>query len=255
MTEDEKLNFEDTTALISGASRGIGEAVARELARCGARVIITSRKIDAAREVADSIESEGGLATPMACHLGHPEEIEALFETISSEFGALDILINNGATNPWFGPAVKAPEWAFDKTFSVNVKGWFQMAQQAARMMIPEGRGAIINVASIAGLSPIPEQLIYSMTKAAIIAMTKGLARELGPHGIRVNAVAPGIVETRFAEALTSNEGIQRLVRERTPLGRWAQAEEIVGSILFLASDLSTYTTGSVLVCDGGMTV
>ena len=249
------LNFEGKTALVTGASRGIGEAVARALAERGARVLLSSRKIDVLREVADSISAEGGTAVPVACHVGHPEEISALFEKISSEFGALDILINNGAANPWFGPAVEAPEWAFDKTFSVNVKGWFQMSQHAARMMIPAGGGSIINVASIAAMYPIPQQLIYSMTKAAIVAMTRGLARELGPHGIRVNAVAPGVVETKFAEALTSSEAIQGLIRERTPLRRWAQPEEIVGSILYLASDLSTYTTGSVLVCDGGMTV
>lgn len=255
MPDTQDLNFEGKTALISGASRGIGEAVARGLARRGARVILTSRKIDSVREVADSISSEGGSAQAFACHVGHPEEIETLFEKISTDFGRLDILINNGAANPWFGPAVEAPEWAFDKTFSVNVKGWFQMSQHAARMMLPQGAGNIVNIASIAGMSPIPQQLIYSMTKAAVIAMTKGLARELGPHGIRVNAVAPGVVETKFAEALTSSEFIQRLIREQTPLRRWAQPEEIVGSVLYLASDLSSYTTGSILVCDGGMTV
>lgn len=255
MDEQQLLDFDGKTALVTGASRGIGEALARALARRGARVIISSRKIDALRNVADSISAEGGVAIPMECHIGHPEEIAALFEQISSEPGGLDILINNGAANPWFGPAVEAPEWAFDKTFEVNVKGWFQMSQHAARMMIPQGKGTIVNVASIAALSPIPQQLIYSMTKAAIVAMTRGLARELGPSGIRVNAVAPGVVETKFAEALTSSETVQRLIRERTPLRRWAQPEEIVGSVLYLASELSTYTTGSVLVCDGGMTI
>ncbi len=255
MPDTQHLIFEGKTALISGASRGIGEAVARGLARRGARVILTSRKIDSVREVADSISSEGGSATALACHVGHFEEIERLFEKISTDFGKLDILINNGAANPWFGPAIEAPEWAFDKTFSVNVKGWFQMSQHAARIMLSQGAGNIVNIASIAGMSPIPQQLIYSMTKAAVIAMTKGLARELGPQGIRVNAVAPGVVETKFAEALTSSEFIQRLIREQTPLRRWAQPEEIVGSVLYLASDLSSYTTGSILVCDGGMTV
>jgi len=248
-------NFEGKTALVTGASRGIGEAVSRELARSGARVIISSRKIDTLRELADSMRADGGEVFPMACHVGRPEEVSKLFEKIAADFGGLDILINNGAANPWFGPAVEAPEWAFDKTFEVNVRGWFQMTQHAARMMIPRGCGTIVNIASIAAMFPIEQQLIYSMSKAAVVAMTRGFAQELGPHGIRVNAVAPGIVETKFAEALTSNEKIQRMIRERSPLRRWAQPEEIVASVLHLASDQSSYTTGAILVCDGGLSI
>ena len=248
-------NFEGRIALVTGASRGIGLAVARGLAGSGARVVISSRKIEALRERADSMRAEGWEIHPMACHLGHPEEISALFDRIAVDFGGLDILINNGAANPWFGPAVDAPSWAFEKTFDVNVRGWFQMCQHAGRMMLPRGSGSIVNIASIAAMFPIEQQLIYSMSKAAIVAMTRGFAKELGPHGIRVNAVAPGIVETSFAEALTSNERIQQMIRERSPLRRWAQPEEIVASVLHLASDQSSYTTGAVLVCDGGLSV
>ncbi len=248
------LDFTAKTALVTGASRGIGEAVARSMAALGARVILVARKLDSLEPVAESIARDGGQAVPMACHTGHPGEIAALFEGIATEGDGLDILVNNAATNPYYGPAVEAPEWAFDKTFEVNVKGYFLMCQHAARLMIERGSGVMVNVASVAGLSPVPQQVVYGMSKAAIIAMTRGLAKELGPHGIRVNAVAPGVVETRFAEALTSSEHIQRLIRELTPLRRWAQPDEIVGSILYLASELSTYTTGAVLVCDGGMT-
>ncbi|HHQ47501.1 MAG TPA: glucose 1-dehydrogenase [Acidobacteria bacterium] len=254
MTNAPMLDFSGKTALVTGASRGIGEAVARAMAALGARVILVSRKQESLEPVAESIRAEGGEAVPMACHTGHPGEIAALFERIADDEGRLDVLINNAATNPYYGPAVDAPEWAFDKTFEVNVKGYFLMCQHAARLMTAQGGGAVVNVASVAGLSPVPQQVVYGMSKAAIIAMTKGLAKELGPHGIRVNAVAPGVVETRFAEALTTSEHIQRLVRELTPLRRWAQPDEIVGSVLYLASDLSPYTTGAVLVCDGGMT-
>ncbi len=254
MTNAPSLDFSGTTAVVTGASRGIGEAVARALAALGARVILVARKMESLEPVAESIGKDGGRAVPIPCHAGHPEQIAALFERIADEEGRLDILINNAATNPYYGAAVDAPEWAFDKTFEVNVKGYFLMCQHAALLMMEAGSGTMVNVASVAGLSPVPQQVIYGMSKAAIIAMTKGLAKELGPHGIRVNAVAPGVVETRFAEALTTSEHIQRLICELTPLRRWAQPDEIVGSILYLASDLSPYTTGSVLVCDGGMT-
>lgn len=254
MTKVPALDFTDTIALVTGASRGIGEAVARAMAALGAEVILVARKLESLESVAESITSEGGRAVPMACHTGHPGEIAALFERIAAERGRLDVLVNNAATNPYYGPAVDAPEWAFDKTFEVNVKGYFLMCQHAARLMLEAGSGAMVNVASVAGLSPVPQQVVYGMSKAAIIAMTKGLAKELGPHGVRVNAVAPGVVETRFARALTSNEHIQRLVVELTPLRRWAQPSEIVGSVLYLASSLAPYTTGAVLVCDGGMT-
>jgi len=254
MTQTPVLDFSGKTALVTGASRGIGEAVARAMATLGGRVILVSRKLESLEPVAESIVQDGGQAAPMACHTGHPGEIAALFERIAEENSRLDILINNAATNPYYGSAVDAPEWAFDKTFEVNVKGYFLMCQHTARLMASQGGGNIVNVASIAGLSPMPQQVVYGMSKAAIIAMTKGLAKELGPAGVRVNAVAPGVVETRFAEALTTSEHIQRLVRELTPLRRWAQPDEIVGSVLYLASDLSPYTTGAVLVCDGGMT-
>jgi len=248
-----QFDFQGKTALITGAGRGIGEAVARGMASLGARVILIARTIQSLEAVASSINDDGGDAHPIACHTGHPEEIASLFERIRVEFGGLDILVNNAATNPFYGPAVETPEWAFDKTMEVNIKGYFLMCQNAAKLMLEGERGVIVNVASIVGMSPVPGQVIYGMSKAAVISMTRGFAKELGPRGIRVNAIAPGIVETRFAEALTRDENIQRLVRENTPLRRWAQADEIVASVLYLASDLSSYTTGAVLVVDGGM--
>ena len=249
------FNLEGKTAIVTGSSRGIGEAIARGLAENGATVVLSSRKQDALDAVAESVNSEGkGKALAIACHTGKPDQIEALFERVRSECGGIDILVNNSATNPYFGAAVDCPEPAFDKTFEVNVKGYFMMTQQAARMMVKKQSGSIINVASIAGVSAGPMQVVYSMTKAAVINMTKGFAKELGPQGVRVNAIAPGLVETKFAAALIENPEILKMVNDFTPMKRHAQPHEMVGAALYLASDASSFTTGSVIVCDGGAT-
>jgi NAD(P)-dependent dehydrogenase (short-subunit alcohol dehydrogenase family) len=253
MPRDE-FSLEGKTAIITGSSRGIGEAIARAFARHGASVVLSSRKQEALDAVASSINSEGGRALAVACHTGKPDQISALFERVQKEFGSLDILVNNSATNPYFGAAVDCPESAYDKTFEVNVKGYFLMSQHAARMMATRGSGSIINVASIAGISAGPFQVVYSMTKAAVINMTKGFAKELGPQGVRVNAIAPGLVETKFAAALVENPDILKMHNQMTPLKRHAQPNEMVGAALYLASDASSYTTGSVIVCDGGAT-
>ena len=239
-------------ALVTGASRGIGEAIARGLAASGATVVMCSRKQEALEAVAGSIEQQGGRAIPIACHTGQPDAIRALFEQVAARHGRLDVLINNAATNPYFGPVLDASESVFDKTFEVNVKGYFLMAQHAARMMTAQGGGSIINIASIAGLSPMLMQGVYSMTKAAVISMTKAFAKELGSAGVRCNAICPGLTETKFAKVLIDTPEIHDMVVRQVPLGRHAQPGEMVGAALYLASDASSYTTGAVLVCDGG---
>jgi NAD(P)-dependent dehydrogenase (short-subunit alcohol dehydrogenase family) len=249
------FNLDGKTAIVTGSSRGIGEAIAREFAVNGATVVLASRKQEALDAVAESINSEGkGKAIAIACHTGKPDQIAALFERVTSECGGVEILVNNSATNPYFGAAVDCPGPAFDKTFEVNVKGYFMMSQYAGKMMAERGSGSIINVASIAGISPGPLQVVYSMTKAAVINMTQGFAKELGPRGVRVNAIAPGLVETRFAAALVENPEILERHNEMTPMKRHAQPHEMVGAALYLASDASSFTTGSVIVCDGGAT-
>jgi len=255
MSSQFDLELAGKVAVITGASRGIGEAIARGLAANGSNVVLASRKQEGLDTVAGSINDEGaGRALPIACHTGDPDSIEALFESVVSHFGRLDIVVNNAATNPFYGPAVEMPEWAFDKTIEVNVKGYFVMSQHAARLMLEQKSGSIINIASIAAMSPAHGQVVYGMTKAAVITMTKGLAKELGPAGIRVNAIAPGLVETRFAGALIDDPEIQKHIKETSPLGRHGQPEEIVGAALYLASDISSFNTGSVIVCDGGAT-
>ncbi len=239
-------------ALVTGASRGIGAAIARTYAAHGVTVVLASRKLEELEKVKDTIVSSGGRAIAIVCNTGKPPQIEALFERISDELGHIDILVNNAATNPFAGNAVDVPEWAFDKTVSVNMKGYFIASQHAARMMIERGSGVIINIASVAALAALPMQTVYSMTKAAVLAMTRGLARELGPHGIRVNAIAPGVVKTHFSKFLAETPEISRPLLEATALKRFAEPGEIAGAALFLASDMSSYTTGTVIVCDGG---
>lgn len=239
-------------AIITGASRGIGEAIARGMAENGATVVLASRKQEGLDAVAASIAEDGGTAIPIACHTGNAAAIEALFARVKSELGRVDVLVNNAATNPYFGPVVHASESVYDKTFEVNVKGYFLMAQNAARMMVEQGSGSIINVASMVGISPAPMQGIYSMTKAAVIAMTKSFAKELGGAGVRSNAICPGLTETKFAKMLIDTKEIYETAMRNVPLGRHAQPSEMVGAAIYLASDASSYTTGSILVCDGG---
>ena len=249
------FNFEGKVALINGGSRGIGEAFAMEYAKRGAKVIVSSRKQAGVDAVAAAIRDAGGQAEGVACHTGDGEQIEALFSHIKEHYGRLDVLINNAATNPYFGPIINAPESAFDKTFEVNVKGYFMMAQQAARIMAEQGSGSIINVSSIEGMSPSPMMGIYSMTKAAVIMLTKTMAKELGPVNLRSNCICPGLTETKFASVLIDTPEIYDQYISAAPMARHAQPEEIVGAAVFLGSDASSYTTGTVITCDGGTSI
>lgn len=250
----QQFSLEGKVALITGASRGIGRAIAECFARQGATVILASRKQAGVDEAANAIRAQGGKATAIACHTGQSADIEALFDRIRSEFGRLDVLVNNAATNPYFGPVIDAPETAFDKTFDVNCRGYFFVAQHAARLMLAQRSGSIINIASVEGISPSPMMGIYSMTKAAVIALTKTLAKELGGAGVRCNCLCPGLTETHFARTLIDTPEIHKYQIQRTPLRRHAQPDEMTGAALYLASEASSFTTGAVMVCDGGAT-
>ena len=248
------INFalDNKIALITGASRGIGEAIALTLAEYGAHCILSSRKIENLQAVADKITESGGKAEAIACHAGYVDQIEALHKQIDEKFGKLDILVNNAATNPYFGEMIGADERAWDKTIEVNLKGPFFMIQHAVKLMEKSGGGAIVNTASIAGIRPGPMQGIYSITKAGIISMTQAYAKELAGKNIRVNALLPGLTDTKFAEALLTTDWIYQGAIERIPLRRHAEPSEMAGAVLYLVSDASSYTTGTYIICDGG---
>lgn len=246
------FRLDNKIAVVNGGSRGIGETIARAFSEQGATVVISSRKQEGLDAVAESINSSGGKAVAIVCHAGKPDQIKSLFERVQSEFGGADILVNNAATNPYFGPVADISESAFDKTLEVNLKGYFMMAQHVIPQMKKKGGGSIINIASISGLRPGPNEATYAMTKAAVINMTQGLANELGGDGIRINAIAPGLVETAFARVLVETKEIHDRIIAHIPLGRHGQPEEIAGAAVYLASNASSFTTGSTMVVDGG---
>jgi NAD(P)-dependent dehydrogenase (short-subunit alcohol dehydrogenase family) len=246
-------DFKNKIALVTGASRGIGEAIAMALAAHGAEVILSSRKIDALKGVEKAITDAGGKAFSIACHSGDMGQINSLFSEIKKKYGRLDILVNNAATNPFFGDVLSVDEGAWSKTVDVNLRGYFFIAQNAAKMMKEAGGGAILNVASVNGVRPAPYQGVYSITKAGVIAMTQSFAKELANLKIRVNALLPGLTDTKFSAAITSTEGILNLVLPTIPMARIAQPEEMVGAAVYLLSDYASYTTGTCLAVDGGM--
>ena len=239
-------------ALVTGASRGIGEATARLLAEQGAHVIISSRKQEDLDKVAAAITAAGGKATAIAAHQGESAALKNLMEEISGQFGRLDILVNNAATNPYFGHISDTDMGMVEKTLQVNIKGYFELSALASKLMKKGGGGSIVNIASINGVKPGNMQGIYSISKAAVINMTLAFAKECAPWKVRVNAVLPGLTDTKFASALTKNEQILKTVLPMIPLGRMAQPGEIAPAILFLSSDAASYVTGTTLTVDGG---
>lgn len=252
MQQQPVMDFTDKIVMVTGASRGIGEAAARLFAARGAHVIVSSRKTDSVESVATSIRDSGGKASAMACHVGDADAVESAFERIASDFGRLDVLVNNAATNPHFGHIAETPLAMVDKTVEVNIRGYFHMSQKAALLMKDQGGGAIVNTSSINGIRPGPYQGIYSITKAAVISMTQAFAKECAPWKVRVNAVLPGLTDTRFAAALTQNERMLKMILPLIPLNRVADPQEIAPAIVFLASDNASYITGASLPVDGG---
>jgi NAD(P)-dependent dehydrogenase (short-subunit alcohol dehydrogenase family) len=242
-------------ALVTGASRGIGRAIAHAYAAAGARVALASRKQESLDRVAREIADAGGEPLPIACHTASPEEVADLVEAVEEAWGGIDVLVNNAATNPHFGPVLTAEEGHWDKTFEVNVKGYFQLAKACAPSMRERGGGSIVNVASVAGQVPYRGLGVYSVTKAAVLMLTKVLARELAGDDIRVNAIAPGLIETRFSEALWTDPDVRDRVTSTIPMGRIGRAEELTGIALYLASDAASYTTGATFFVDGGESV
>jgi NAD(P)-dependent dehydrogenase (short-subunit alcohol dehydrogenase family) len=239
-------------AVVAGASRGIGAEIAKILGEYGAHVIALSRGLDGCAETVAAITALGGSAEAQVCHIGKIESIEAFFAWFDKRHGRIDILVNNAAANPYYGHILDTDVASFEKTIDVNLRGYFFMCVNAGQRMRTQGRGAIVNVASVNGLSPGDKQGVYSITKAGIVNMSKAFARECGPLGIRVNTLVPGLTRTRFAQALHDDEEFMAKQLPHTPLGRAAEPSEMAAAVLYLVSDAASYTTGSSIVADGG---
>ncbi len=250
----DEFSLKGKVALVTGGSRGIGKEIAVGLAKAGADVALASRKLPDLEEVAKEIKATGRKSIALAAHIGRMEEVKDLVAKVKDTFGKIDILVNNAATNPTVDPAIDVEERAWDSIMNLNLKGLFFLSQAVARGMREQGGGKIVNVASTAGITPdiLP---VYSISKAGVIMATKVMAQQWAQFNIRVNAIAPGLTKTKFSEFLWSNKDILPVAMQGTPLRRIAEPQEMVGAVIFLASDASSYVTGQVLAVDGGLTI
>jgi len=241
-------------AIVTGGGRGIGKAITRSLATAGAEVAIASRKLETLEATARELESLPGRILPVACHVGRAEQLEELVRQTEEKLGGVDILVNNSATNVAQGPSLEVTDEAFDKMIEVNVKSCLRLVRLTVPKMIERGGGAIINITSIAGLNPQPYGAAYSFTKAGLNMLTRSWAREFGPLGVRVNAIAPGLIQTDFSEYFWKDDALREKLTGDQPIGRLGQPEDIGAMASYLASDASSFVTGQVFVADGGAT-
>jgi dehydrogenase/reductase SDR family protein 4 len=248
------FSLEDRVALITGGTRGIGRAIAGAFADAGAVVALCARHADACEAAAHEITEAGGRALAVPGHVGDADSCQSMVDAVICEAGRLDVLVNNAGTNPQFGPLLDADEGAIQKIWEVNVMGPLRLTRAAVSAWMRDHGGSVINMASVAGLRSEPMSGAYNASKAALISITRTLARELGPAGVRVNAIAPGLVETRLARVLVETPEIHEHIVGQSALGRHAVPSEIAGAALYLASDASSFVTGSVMVVDGGWT-
>jgi NAD(P)-dependent dehydrogenase (short-subunit alcohol dehydrogenase family) len=252
-----EIRLNKLTVLITGASKGIGEAIGVACASAGARVVVSSRKPEALEETVARIKQQTGSTEIHAlnCDMGKMDEVRALPAKVVELTGGLDVVVNNAATNPVFGPSLQCSEAAFDKIMAVNVKGPFELAKAAYPYLIKSDNPSVLNISSVGGLSPEPFLGIYSVSKAALLSLTKVLAKEWGSDGVRVNTICPGLIQTKFSQPLWSNEEIRKHVTQNLPISRIGQPEEIAGLCAFLASSHAKYITGSTYIIDGGHSI
>jgi len=248
----ELFDLTGRVAIITGGSRGIGESIALALSEFGARVALCSRKIEGLDAVREKIESRGGEAICIPAHMGKPDTLQAVVDGTVSEYGTVDILVNNAATNPILGPLLEAELPAWEKIMDVNLKGIFFLIKAAGKVMLEKGKGSIINLSTEAAIRPAPGLGVYSISKAGVDMVTKSFALEWGGSGVRVNGIAPGLVQTKFSQALWANDDIRQAVETKIPLGRMAQPDEIACLAVYLASDASSFLTGQTILVDGG---
>ena len=252
MNINQRMNLDGKVAIVTGSSRGIGKAIARGLAECGAQVIISSRSQESCDEVAQKFAEDGLPATAMACHVGKEEDRRALVDKIADKHGRIDILVNNAAINPVYGPLEETEASVFDKIMNVNVKAPWQLSNLVLPHMQENDGGSIINIASVEAEKPGFGLGIYSTSKAALAMLTKNQAKEWGQHGVRSNAICPGLIKTKFSRALWVDDDTRAKVEHTLPSGRIGNPDEMVGLACLLASDAGSYMTGSVYTADGG---
>jgi NAD(P)-dependent dehydrogenase (short-subunit alcohol dehydrogenase family) len=248
-------NLSGKTAIVTGGGRGIGKAITKRLAEAGANVVIASRKMENLRTTADEYASMPGKIHCVECHVGKVDQLQHLIAETEKTFGPADILVNNSATNIGQGPALDVTDDMFAKMFEINVVSALRLIRLTVPKMIERKTGgSIVNIASIAGLRPQPGGLLYSATKAALIMMTRNWAAEFGKHNVRVNAIAPGLIETDFSEYFWKNEQHVKQLEAKQPIPRVGAPDEVGGMALYLASDESSFVTGQIFVVDGGAT-
>ncbi len=246
------FSLEGKVAIVTGASKGIGEAIARGLAEFGAKVVVSSRKQESVDAVAENFKKDGLEATGIACHAGDEAQLRNLVSKTVETYGGVDILVNNAATNPVYGPIAEADGGLFDKIMDINVKSCLLLANFCYPVMKSRGGGSVINISSVEGLKPGLGLGIYSVSKAALLMLTQNQAKEWGRDGIRVNAICPGLIQTKFSAAIWQNEAILKQFEKHLPAGRMAVPNEMAGLAVFLASPASSYCTGGVFTADGG---
>lgn len=247
-----RLRLDGKVAIVTGGTRGIGLAIATTLARAGAAVLVSSRKVGHVDAAVAALRDDGRRVEGVAAHVGNATDARGLASEAVSRFGGIDIVVNNAATNPIYGPLLDASDEAFDKILAVNVKGALELCRAAHPHMVQRGGGAVVNISSIGGVSPEPGLGLYSVSKAALISLTKVMAQEWGRDNIRANAICPGLIRTHFSHALWANEQVTQAVLSQQPIRRIGTPDDIAGLALFLASDASAYCTGSVFMAEGG---
>lgn len=253
------FDLSDEVAVVTGSTKGIGKAIAARLAEAGAKVVVSSRKADMCEAVAAEINADyaanGGEAVAIPCHVGHREQLQNLVDQANERFGRITTLVPNAAVNPYYGPSAEMPASAFEKILDVNVRSTFDLCQMVLPQMVERRAGSIIIIASVSGLKGSVELSAYAISKVAEHQIARNLAVEYGPHGIRVNAIAPGLIKTDFAKALWTNPARLEMVENRLPLRRIGDPDDIAGAAVFLASRAAAYVTGQVINVDGGAAV
>ena len=248
------LDLNNKTAIVSGGSKGIGKAIATKLAQAGANVVICSRKKENLDSAVNEAKSNGLTLIPIECNTSNKESIQSVVDYSIEKFDRVDVLVNNAAANPYYGPILNSEDSHWDKIFDVNVKGYFNFAKACSKTMIANNSGKIINVASIAAKTPLEGLGVYNISKAAVVMLTKVLAKELGEHNIQVNTLAPGLIKTDFSKALWENEDTYNKIVKSIPQGKMGSPDDISGMALYLASEASDFVTGSIFTVDGGIT-